>query len=374
MRFADKQASTLHDMVHFSCRCGNVLFFENTACVNCGVEVGYDPQSNDMVALDPGFVRCANGVEHGVCNWVIPEDSQNKFCPACQLNHTIPDLSVEGNLEFWRRMESAKRRTLYTLNELGLHPVSKLVSQDGLAFDFLHPTPTQKVLTGHEHGVITINLLEANDPYRENMRSLMNEPYRTLVGHFRHEIGHYYWDRFFLNRPTTDPLYVTLRELFGDESADYDAALKRHHSEGPPANWAANYISAYATCHPWEDWAETWAQYLQIVDGMETARDFGWDSREVPIPFTPFAKEDAAACPDRCEDLEFLETVNSWAKLAPALNEISASLGHQDLYPFVFSPSAVRKICFIHSVLKAVNEEDPAHPAVEETEEIAAKA
>jgi hypothetical protein len=38
-----------------------------------------------------------------------------------------------------------------------------------------------------------------------------------------------------------------------------------------PANWQKSFISKYATSHPWEDWAETWAHYLHIMDMLETA-------------------------------------------------------------------------------------------------------
>jgi hypothetical protein len=342
-------------MIQFSCPCGNVLFFENSACVQCKAEVGYDPAANAFVQLtgDGSFVRCANGAQYGVCNWVVPATGDHPLCPACQLNHTIPDLSIAGNLDSWHRLESAKRRALYTLHRLGFHPVSKAVASDGIAFDFLLPTPTQRVMTGHENGVITINLLEANDPYRENVRTTLGETYRTVVGHFRHEFGHYYWDRFFQNRPPDDPLFLAWRALFGDESVDYNTALAHYHAQGAPPNWPLAYISAYATAHPWEDWAETWAQYLQILDGTETARTFGWDIDHVAIPFTPLELEQSENAPEQPCDAAFLETVNGWAKLAPAFNEISASLGHPNLYPFVFSEPAVRKLCFVHSVIKA---------------------
>jgi hypothetical protein len=89
-----------------------------------------------------------------------------------------------------------------------------------------------------------------------------------LLGHFRHEVGHYFWDRLV----ATDPHQLEeFRVLFGDDRQDYGEALKRHYDEGAPANWQDTYISMYATMHPWEDFAETWAHYLHIVDTLETA-------------------------------------------------------------------------------------------------------
>ncbi len=307
-----------------------------------------------MICLPSGsaFSLCQNGMQHKVCNWVVPANGSSSLCVSCQLNHMIPDLSIAGNIVSWGKMEAAKRRVLYTLSELGLRPQSKQVSAHGLTFDFLNPTPDKPVLTGHEHGVITLNLQEADDAHREKMRTGLGEPYRTLVGHFRHEIGHYYWDQLLGARAPNDPLYLEWRELFGDENLSYEEALKRHYEQGPPRDWAMTYISSYATMHPWEDWAETWAQYLHIVDGMETARDFGWDSQVVPIPFTPFNASDIGL--SRWDaDPQFLKLVNGWAKLAPALNEIALSLGQGNLFPFVFTSAAVRKIHFVHNVVGA---------------------
>ncbi|MGB8170262.1 MAG: putative zinc-binding metallopeptidase [Chthoniobacteraceae bacterium] len=336
-------------MNHFRCQCGNALFFENTACLQCGNAVGYDPADGKMRKIDDGFVRCRNGSEFGVCNWLVPAGGP-AYCTACRLNRIVPDPSVPENLDAWRRMEAAKRRVVYTLARLGIPPVSKLERPDGLAFDFLAPWPGYRVMTGHENGVVTLNLLEADDSYRERERHRLGEPYRTLVGHFRHEVGHYYWDRFFQNRDSDDPQLGELRALFGDEREDYLTALARHYAEGPGTVWAETHITAYATSHPWEDWAETWAQYLHIVDGSETALAFGWGSDSVPIPFTPFSS--AEVLDDPQADATFLTTLNGWAKLAPALNEIAASLGHATLYPFIFSPSAVRKIVFVHRMIE----------------------
>ena len=201
-------------MKQFHCECGNTLFFENTLCLQCGRAVGFDLAQNKMRPVTEMFLRCQNGTDFGACNWLVPSPSSD-YCLSCRLNHTIPNLAGPQNLEAWRRMERAKRRVVYTLAKLGIAPFSKTDDQQGVAFDFLTPTPDLRVITGHEAGVITVNTLEADDYYRERERHLLGEPYRTLVGHFRHEMGHYYWDRFFLGRANDDARLTELRDLWG---------------------------------------------------------------------------------------------------------------------------------------------------------------
>lgn len=335
-------------MTYFNCACGNAIFFENSLCLQCHSPVGYELGSNRMVPLSEEWTLCRNGLDYGTCNWLVPAGGA-AYCVACGLNRTVPDLGDGGNLEPWRKMEVAKRRTIYTLARLGLTPVSKLEQPDGVAFDFLMSTPDLRVTTGHENGLITLNILEADDLYREHERHALGEPYRTLVGHFRHELGHYYWDRFFLP-PEASSMLEEYRSLFGDERADYAAALAQHYASGPAANWHDSYITGYAASHPWEDWAETWAQYLHIIDGVETASAFGWTSDRVPLPFTPFKPAPETETGSKSE-AAFLRTLNGWAKISPALNEIAASMGHSTIYPFVFSETAVRKILFVHKVV-----------------------
>ena len=335
-------------MIYFNCTCGNALFFENSICLQCGSTVGYEPGANKMMPTGGDWLMCRNGVEFGVCNWLVPAKAGG-YCEACRLNHTVPDLTQAGNLDAWRKMEVAKRRTIYTLARLGLTPAGRLERSDGVAFDFLMPTPGLRVTTGHENGLITLNILEADDLYRERERHSLGEPYRTLVGHFRHELGHYYWDRFFLP-PEAAPLLEECRALFGDERADYATALAQHYANGPVPTWPDTHISSYAASHPWEDWAETWAQCLHIMDGAETARAFGWASESVPLPFTPF-RPSAVCAGGAGNDGDFLQMLNGWAKLAPALNELAASMGHATMNPFVFSEAAVRKILFVHKMV-----------------------
>jgi len=65
------------------------------------------------------------------------------------------------------------------------------------------------------------------------------------------------------------------RELFGDETTDYGAALGSYYREGPKPDWNRHYVTAYASSHPHEDWAETFAHYIHIVDTLDSARAYG---------------------------------------------------------------------------------------------------
>ena len=243
------------------------------------------PDSRHVLALDEGatpgtwresgrargktYKRCANFTLPALCNWLLPAHSPDALCTACNLNRTIPDLSVPDNGPLWFKVEAAKRQMIAQLMTLGL-PIRRSEEPDdgGLAFDLLAPgADGAPLLTGHARGLITINILEADDAYRVKVREDMREPYRTLLGHFRHEIGHYYWDQLIAGGPWLEPF----RQVFGDEQADYAQALQRNYEQGPPADWDLHFISTYASCHPWEDWAETWAHYLHMMDTLDTA-------------------------------------------------------------------------------------------------------
>jgi hypothetical protein len=270
------------------------------------------------------------------------------LCLACSVTRTIPDLSIESNGELWRKLELAKRRLISQLLALQLPVVTRLADPvHGLAFDFLGNLPGgPHVMTGHQMGVITLNAEEAEDAVRERIRAEMREPYRTLVGHFRHEIGHYYWD--LLVQPThwLEPF----RELFGDERADYAAALQAHYESGPPPDWANRFVTSYASSHPWEDWAETWAHYLHMADTADTAMSFGVDAQNVELTSDLFEPSDLWQ-PEHPKAAEFLDFLNGWVRLTNVLNELSRSMGQPDYYPFVLPRVAVGKLQFIHEVI-----------------------
>jgi hypothetical protein len=343
--------------------CGNLVFFENVQCVNCGHTLGFLPDILDLSALEPASKnswralaapardklhrQCQNGREHEVCNWLVPADDENLFCVACRMNQTIPDLKVAGNLERWHKMELAKRRLVYTLLRLGL-PLSgePRGNRPALQFNFLADAPGgPAVLTGHENGLITLNIAEADDAERERRRVNLHEPYRTLLGHFRHEVAHYYWDRLIANTPRLS----RFRELFGDETQDYCAALKNYYQKGAPVDWQQRHVSAYASAHSWEDWAETCAHYFHIVDTIETAAGFGITLQ----PKHP-AAQSMIANPKRASETEdsFGRMLKDWMPLTYALNSLNRGMGLPDLYPFVLSDPAIEKMRFIHETIR----------------------
>jgi hypothetical protein len=355
----------------FTCACGNTLHFENSRCLVCGRTLGYLPGPGTLSALEPGnddawraladggiYRQCANYRDYQVCNWMVPVADGHSYCVSCRLNHIIPDLSQPQNLTLWHRIETAKRRLLYTLYGLGLPVVGRDVDpKRGLAFEFLadpengnefsnEVTAGKRVVTGHRSGMVTINIAEAEHSSREEMRAKMKERYRTLLGHFRHECGHYYWDRLVLHTPWLE----RARSLFGDERADYQQALSRYYANGPRPGWQQSFISAYASAHPWEDWAETWAHYLHMVDTLETAHDFGFclQGRELNEPVPAAQNASGYRSP-----ADFDALVEDFAQLSVALNALNRSMGQPDAYPFVLSAIPLAKLRFVHEVIAA---------------------
>lgn len=350
--------------------CGSLVFFENTRCLACGHALGFLPDVLDLSAIEPEadstvralaepaqgrrYRACANGRDHAVCNWLIPATESAGFCLACALNDVIPDLSVAGNRERWHRLELAKRRLVYTLLKLGLPLQADPNDQaTGLRFRFLADAADgSRPLTGHADGVITINLAEADDDEREKRRVTLNEPYRTLLGHFRHEAGHYTWDRLVARTAFLEPF----RQLFGDERADYAAALQHHYQHGAPADWPDRHVSAYASVHPWEDWAESTAHYFHLTDTLDTAAGFGLSLK----PRHPAASSMTADLRQVAHpNTGFDALLAAWFPLTYALNSLNRSVGLPDAYPFVLSARAVEKLRFIHDVLTA-----PPQPAI----------
>jgi hypothetical protein len=303
---------------------------------------------------EPLYKRCLNLSTPASCNWLVPVEDPADMCRACRLNRTIPDLTdpaLPDNGYLWGLVELAKRRLVSSLILLGL-PVASRMSEDterGLMFDFLRsPVNGPHIMTGHNTGLITLNVDEADDAKREAVRKAMREPYRTLLGHFRHEVGHYYWDRLVAGTSWMDGFH----ELFGDETLDYKASLQRNYDEGPPADWPLHYVSAYASTHPWEDWAECWAHYLHMRDAIDTALSFGLSVDHFDLEFTPFTI-DALYQPEHPEAEQFLTFLNHWTRLTTMLNEMSRSMGQPDFYPFILPTEAVAKLHFIHLVVSS---------------------
>jgi len=357
----------------FTCsKCQLVVNFEDATCTRCGSALAFLPDRGVVAALEPvppgaakeasgappvfvalgvdrGRARyrpCGNQIDHGACNWAVPADDPDRFCRACRLNEIIPDLSDPEAKPAWLKLETAKRRTVYTLLALGLPVEPRAKHPGGMGFAFKKDVPGQeKVMIGHEQGLITINIAEADSPFREKTRLELGEPYRTLLGHFRHEIGHYYWDQLVAGSRFLEPF----RAKFGDERASYDDAVTVHYRDGAPKDWRDRFISSYASMHPWEDWAESWAHYLHMVDTLETARSFG-------LALQP--KGEGGAKPDdlaikarRVSMGDIDDMLGAFPALTIALNSLNRSLGLPDPYPFAPPAPAIEKIRFVHEVI-----------------------
>lgn len=360
--------------------CGELIYFENSQCLNCGSELGYLPIKDNMSsiefqkdnvykALAPSangalFKKCSNYIYENVCNWMIPIEDPENQCISCRLNLKLPDLRIFENREYWHRLEIAKRRLIYSLLRLGLPIKGKKSEKDsGLAFAFLKDgilspaigggsrlpsgstKETEKVMTGHSRGLITINLAEANDAYRERTRLNMNERYRTLLGHFRHEVGHYYWSELI---EKNQELLSEFREVFGDERLNYNKALKKYYKEGPILNWRNSFVSSYATSHPWEDWAESWAHYLHMHESLETAKSWG-----LTVSFNKGNNTNIVNM--NSYSWSFEEMRHQWVYLSIALNSLNRSMGMADVYPFVLSEPAINKMRFVQKVIFSCN-------------------
>lgn len=338
--------------------CNNQLYFENNVCLSCGSFLGFSPSDltilsvyknedqslYDIANSNHKYVYCANA-KHHACNWLIEKDNGKTFCKACQLNETIPDLASPVNKNRWRRIEKAKHRLVYSLLRMGLRVVSKDIDpENGLAFHFKETIGEEKIMTGHYNGDITINIEEADEVKRTKNKKNLGERYRTLLGHFRHEVGHYYWDQLIKDGPFIEEF----RTLFGDDREDYAEALKKYYATDS-GNWTQNYISMYASSHPWEDWAETWAHYLHLTDTLETASAFGlglhvnktnaWQDAQNYMNINPYLIED------------FNVIIDRWIELTFAFNSVNRSMGHQDFYPFVISENVKKKLAFVHKII-----------------------
>jgi hypothetical protein len=348
----------------FHCtHCEHLVFFENVACVQCRHTLAYLPDLDVVGALIAGeggewrcvhanqgqmYRLCDNYTRENICNWAIPAEEPDTLCQSCRFTQVVPNLTKPTNKAGWYKLEVAKRRLLYTLMHLGCGIKSKVEDPErGLAFAFLAEDERSEgtaVLTGHVNGLVTINIEEADDIERERRRQQFHEPYRTLLGHFRHESGHYYWDQLIKDSSAIN----AFREYFGDERKDYERALQEHYQEGPPQDWQSRYVSAYAAAHPWEDWAETWAHYLHMTDALETAVACGLSLR----PRRPDEPRLTREIDLTNRDPEsFSRLIEGWFSLTYVLNNLNRGLGLQDGYPFVLSTAAIDKLRLVHTTI-----------------------
>ena len=334
--------------------------------MHCGSTLAFVPELLAMAALAPApqdgpdlwhrrgpsanaecsgqlYRLCANHTTYDACNFAVPAHDFSPLCASCRQTRVLPDLSEPANLGRWKQIESAKRQLFYTLAHLGLEPAP---GRAGPVFEFLADWPGgPPVLTGHHGGTITLNVAEADDGERAQRRVALGEPYRTLIGHLRHESGHFYWDQLVRDGHCLE----AFRHLFGDERSDYSAALSAHYAKGSDADdWRPQHVSSYAASHPWEDWAETWAHYLHMVDLLETAASY---QTRVTVPDPQSAQPHQVTDPFADPRPAFDDMVRQWVPLTLMLNSLNRSLGQQDAYPFALSPGALRKLRFVHDLL-----------------------
>lgn len=334
-------------MKKFECQCGQALYFENTQCIKCKRPVIYDFETDQMWSLDPvgadlyenqhgkRFRLCRNYTDYQVCNVGIPVHEPESWCASCRLNQTIPNLSQLGNVYKWAKLETAKRRLLRTLFDLGLGVAYESSdTRTSLSFELIedqqqNPNVAREfVATGHYQGLITINLAEADDAMRESAREQLGELYRTPLGHLRHESGHYYFESLIRDTKYID----SYRSIFGDERISYQDSLNQYYQSKPHLDWQAEYISEYSMVHPLEDWAECWAHYLHMYDTLETAYQFG-------------------AIVEQTDTSNIDEQLLHWTELSTVLNELNRSMGLKDAYPFVLSSTIIKKLKFVHQVI-----------------------
>jgi hypothetical protein len=346
----------------FSCAgCGQTVYFDNRFCVRCERKLAFCPSNINVEAIDLGSYGhytltsnpqraaklCVNS-SNDICNWLADDGSTDGFCQACEHNRLVPDVSTDAGINQWQKLSQAQRHLYYSLLRLDLPRPARAQDPDGgLVFDFLvdevqQDGSVQAAMTGHDEGVIAIRAAEADDLVREEVKDQMNEPYRTMLGHFRHEIGHFIWNKKVRDAGQLDEC----RAVFGDEREDYGEALKRNYAEGPRPDWPAFFISSYASIHPWEDFAECFAHYLHIVDTLETAHSFGikidpedHDDISTELAFDPYKARSAK------------RIVSAWVPLTVAMNSLQRSMGEKDLYPFVLTPAVMDKLEYMHRLL-----------------------
>ena len=294
-----------------------------------------------MVAVTADRPICANLNRCG-CNWIADLGSGSGLCFSCRLTRTRPaDSDTVGLGQYWIA-EAAKRRLVFGLDELDL-PITIRNRGRGLAFDLLSSSQS-KIITGHQNGIITLDLAESNDAHREALRQNMDEPYRTVLGHFRHEVGHYYCEMLAL----TPDRREEFRALFGDQTTSYEEALQRHYRSGSGRNWQDRFISAYATTHPLEDFAEVFGHFLHIADTLQTAAAFGLITQPDQAGDHPDVLGRAGKPRIGLLDTPIAELIaQTWLPLAKGLNQINRSMGKPDLYPFVLATPVIAKLAFV---------------------------
>ncbi|QXZ09529.1 putative zinc-binding peptidase [Comamonas sp. Y33R10-2] len=336
----------------FNCEvCGHLIYFDSLQCVYCGANQAFLPDQQRVGVLPPAnekaprYRPCAHRYNISLCNFAIEVSDPNTLCVSCRQTAWLPDSSNPDNELRWAKIEVAKRRLFYTLAKLGLIDTHEHRLPEP-RFALLADIPgSDLIMTGHANGMITLNVVEADDDERARRRLALREPLRTLIGHLRHESGHFYWDQLIANSAWLE----RFRALFGDERQDYAQALQYHYNKDPlDTSWGFSSISAYATAHPWEDWAETWAHYLHMVDLMETAASY---NTCITVPAIPSPGQQMIGNPLGPMPVKFSVMQAQWVPLTLLHNSLNRSLGLEDAYPFSISAMAWSKLRFVHDLI-----------------------
>ena len=343
----------------FHCdHCGALISFTAHECPNCGVPLGYVCKDRSVRSLattpdpavfevetEPGGARlwrCLNAAWG--CNWMLPAAGADVWCRSCRLTRGRPDESDPAAVEAWITAEAVKRRLVHQLDELALRiDIRSTATPDGLAFDLVY-LPGTGGITGHTEGVVTLDLCEADDVRREELRRRLGEPFRTVIGHLRHEIGHHFWKRLVAQTDAID----TFRQLFGDDRADYAAAISGYYAHGPGVWDPSRHVTAYAAAHPLEDWAETFAHYLHILDATDTAAAH----HLVPVEHA------ADVVGDRVVTVDFGTILDAWRPVNAAVNAVAETLGAPIVYPYEPAGIVIDKLAFVHRQVAAHTERD----------------
>lgn len=334
--------------------------------------MGLHLPTKSMLALDGDaarvdgqrWIRCTQSVTLG-CNWLVPDEESETYrrgrCLSDSLIRREPDASDTPAREKLVPTAAALRRLVYQLIDLGLpvepfwrregrRPLAGGADRPGLAFDLLSSySEEQRVTIGHANGVITIDLVESLDAYRESLRVRLGEPYRTMLGHFRHEVGHYYQNVLVETGPGAERYLTECRQLFGDERAGYAEAIERHYRFGAPDGWDHDFISEYATMHPWEDFAECFAHYLHITDTIDTSREAGMVLHADKVRFAAPRDVEPLASYD---DVPVERLLYDWKWISLFFNRVNTAMGKNPLYPFAIPPPVVAKLGFVHRVVR----------------------
>lgn len=302
----------------------------------------YGLRNNQTVIDGRTWYTCSN--REWSCNWLVRDDAPAGRCFSCRLTRTRPASNDTVALEKLAKVEEAKRRLLLQLGGLGLPLVGWDLKDGGLGFDLISSlSEGRPVMIGHAHGIITIDLAESLDDRREAMRVRLGEPYRTILGHLRHEVGHYYQNVLL----TDDDAWKQCRALFGDERSSYQEAIARHYRFGAPEDWHRSFISEYATMHPWEDFAETFAHYLHITGTLSTAAAIG-----IRLDAAVTSMRDIDVVPrESYEDEPVQRLLSDWEWMSQAFNRINRAMGFGDLYPFDIVQPVREKLAFMHEII-----------------------